>query len=414
MALGGAGEATRPRSGARWRRPPPPGPRPTTKVVRPVGARHRPHVALLGLEPEAGEVGPVDVAALDLALDRADGAWRRRRSGAVRASSMVRGKGSSGSGGRGTSGLGGERFVLGPAGEGPQQRREAVEVREDVGAVDGDRRAAARSARRTTVRARSSRAEVRSWPGTTNSVGRSKRPPMSAITCSSARDHVARTRASAPPRASSGSAASVATSAISTQRSRHDGGEDDVELGAAGHLGPGQRRWRPGPRRRRRPPRAAATTWAPGRRTGGRWCRRRPCRSRAWSSRAQTLPTSPGVDVGALLARAGARAAGPAANAVLIQRRESAGSITSSISKWLAALTRLAVLVHAVDHLLERALALGGVLDGLELLAVAEAHRALEAHAAELAGGPGHAEQRRLEAARRPWPGRRGRSPCAG
>src|SRR3546814_4258656 len=39
------------------------------------------------------------------------------------------------------------------------------------------------------------------------------------------------------------------------------------------------------------------------------------------------------------------------------------------------------------------------VFDGLELLAVAEAHRAFEAHAAELAGGPGHAEQRRLEAA---------------
>ena len=60
---------------------------------------------------------------------------------------------------------------------------------------------------------------------------------------------------------------------------------------------------------------------------------------------------------------------------------------------------RLAVLVHAVDHLLERPLALVGVVDGLELLAVAEPHRALEAHAAELAGGPGHAEQRRLEAA---------------
>ena len=59
----------------------------------------------------------------------------------------------------------------------------------------------------------------------------------------------------------------------------------------------------------------------------------------------------------------------------------------------------LAVLVHAVDHLLEGPLALAGVLDGLQLLAVAEPHGALEAHAAELAGGPGHAEQRRLEAA---------------
>src|ERR671911_625343 len=48
---------------------------------------------------------------------------------------------------------------------------------------------------------------------------------------------------------------------------------------------------------------------------------------------------------------------------------------------------------------LERLLPLTGVVDRLELLAKAEPHGALEAHAADLAGGPRHAEQGGLEAA---------------
>ena len=49
---------------------------------------------------------------------------------------------------------------------------------------------------------------------------------------------------------------------------------------------------------------------------------------------------------------------------------------------------RLAVLVHAGDHLLEGFPPLFRVLDGRELVAVAELDRAFEAHAAELARRP--------------------------
>src|SRR5215471_7157256 len=59
----------------------------------------------------------------------------------------------------------------------------------------------------------------------------------------------------------------------------------------------------------------------------------------------------------------------------------------------------LAVLVHAVDHALVRLLALDRVGDRVELAALAEADRTFEVHTAELAGGPGNAEQRRLERA---------------
>ena len=57
----------------------------------------------------------------------------------------------------------------------------------------------------------------------------------------------------------------------------------------------------------------------------------------------------------------------------------------------------LAVLVHALDHLLVRALARVGIGDRVELAALAEPHRAFEVHAAELARRPRDAEQRRLE-----------------
>src|SRR5262249_34189680 len=50
----------------------------------------------------------------------------------------------------------------------------------------------------------------------------------------------------------------------------------------------------------------------------------------------------------------------------------------------------LAALVHARHHLLVLPLPLGGVRDRRQLVSVAELHRALEAHAAELARRPGH------------------------
>jgi hypothetical protein len=58
-----------------------------------------------------------------------------------------------------------------------------------------------------------------------------------------------------------------------------------------------------------------------------------------------------------------------------------------------------AALVHAADEFVEEGLLLVGVGFGFQLLAVAEAHGAFEAHAAELAGGPAGDEDRRVEAA---------------
>ena len=59
---------------------------------------------------------------------------------------------------------------------------------------------------------------------------------------------------------------------------------------------------------------------------------------------------------------------GAASNRVVIQRRVSAGSITSSISKCDGDAHRLAVGVHAVDHLLEEHLALGVIGDAASSL----------------------------------------------
>ena len=83
----------------------------------------------------------------------------------------------------------------------------------------------------------------------------------------------------------------------------------------------------------------------------------------------------------------------------MIHRRVSAGSMTSSISKCDAVFSALPCSYIRSTMLLEQRLALGRVVDRLQLLAVAEAHRALQAHAAELAGRPGDARQRRLGAA---------------
>ena len=60
---------------------------------------------------------------------------------------------------------------------------------------------------------------------------------------------------------------------------------------------------------------------------------------------------------------------------------------------------RLAALVHVGHHFLVGVFALGRVVDGLQLFAVSELDGPFETHAAELARGPGHREQGRLEAA---------------
>src|SRR5260370_23072646 len=65
------------------------------------------------------------------------------------------------------------------------------------------------------------------------------------------------------------------------------------------------------------------------------------------------------------------------------------------------AVESFATFVHARDHLVEERLALRWIIDGGELIAVAELHRAFEAHAAELAGWPRDREVRSLEAATR-------------
>ena len=83
---------------------------------------------------------------------------------------------------------------------------------------------------------------------------------------------------------------------------------------------------------------------------------------------------------------------------VVIQRRVSAGSITSSISNHSAMLSALPCSYRRPTSSLEQRLARRVVGGGVELAPVAEAHGALEAHAAELPRRPGDARQRRLRA----------------
>ncbi len=71
----------------------------------------------------------------------------------------------------------------------------------------------------------------------------------------------------------------------------------------------------------------------------------------------------------------------------MIHRRVSAGSITPSLSKSVAAFSALPFFVHGRHHLLILALALERVGDGGELVPVAQLHGALDPHAAELAVG---------------------------
>jgi hypothetical protein len=81
----------------------------------------------------------------------------------------------------------------------------------------------------------------------------------------------------------------------------------------------------------------------------------------------------------------------------MIQRRVSAGPITSSISKsetLLSTLPRSYMPATVSSSFRSR----GRVGDGGELVPLAELHGALEPHAPELAGGPGHSKERGVEA----------------
>src|SRR6266852_700512 len=65
------------------------------------------------------------------------------------------------------------------------------------------------------------------------------------------------------------------------------------------------------------------------------------------------------------------------------------------------AVESFATFVHARDHLVEERLALRWIIDGGELIAVAELHGTFESHAAELSRRPRDREVRSLEAATR-------------
>ena len=88
---------------------------------------------------------------------------------------------------------------------------------------------------------------------------------------------------------------------------------------------------------------------------------------------------------------------GTASRTPVIQRRVSAGSITSSISMPATFRARPGA-VGPVDHLANRAFSSTSSVTASQLLVEPEPHRHLQVHAAELAGGPGHAEQGGLEA----------------
>src|SRR3546814_6886123 len=59
------------------------------------------------------------------------------------------------------------------------------------------------------------------------------------------------------------------------------------------------------------------------------------------------------------------------------------------------------MLIGAGDFFVEEFLLLDGILQRFHFLAIAKTHRALEPHAAELAGGPGDAEEGCMETAAR-------------
>ena len=152
-------------------------------------AGQRAHVSLLRLEPLAGQVGPVDPRPLRLSGHDAD---RRGRD--------IGGSGPGEVDGEGQQDLrmfsAPERAVFAVGRASPSTQRARIQSSDDRRLRYGQAREpsgttgwAARSARRTTVRARSRRAELRSWPGTTNSAGSSKRLPTSTMTSSTRAHH---------------------------------------------------------------------------------------------------------------------------------------------------------------------------------------------------------------------------------
>ena len=184
-------------------------------------------------------------------------------------------------------GCGSEPFAgvgLLPAGQGPQQVGQAVEVGHDLRAVGHGRRRW-RGARPGGRRCGPRRAgpPPGSAPGTTNSVGGSKRSVDVVDEGLERGDHLGGDQGGAGGELVRGCPASVASSAISTHRSRSRPTQDLVELAAALGTRPGPRRGRPGPRRPCRRPRARRVLRHPARRRAARWCRRRPCACRSSS-----------------------------------------------------------------------------------------------------------------------------------
>src|ERR1700722_17786046 len=109
---------------------------------------------------------------------------------------------------------------------------------------------------------------------------------------------------------------------------------------------------------------------------------------------------SPGIDIGTLLAGARRFRRGRA------QTRDDPFARVERVDDVVYFEVRrgihcLAVAIHPIDHLVEQLLALPGILDGGELVAIAELDGALEPHAAELTGRPRDGENRRLETAAR-------------
>jgi hypothetical protein len=172
-------------------------------------------------------------------------------------------------------GASGERRAFLPPGEGPQQVGEAVEVGADVWIRRRWPPPPDAPPDEPPCGPRRGSAETWSTPGTTNSVGGSNRSEISSMRCSSASTISAVTRL-APADSLWRFPGSVASSAMSTQRSRSRPIRICVELTAGLGERPGdpERGLRLVDRRRR--PRGRASPWPPGHRRTARWSRRRP------------------------------------------------------------------------------------------------------------------------------------------
>ena len=256
------------------------GPSPTTKRGAARRRRARARTSpFLPSKPCAGEEAPVDAVAVEVCPSTTPTAEAATSSGAVRASSMVRGTGSSGSGVRPRGERSGSPSTQRARVHSSDERRLRYGMTwEPSAATGGGGPLGAAHDGAGHVEQRRARGP---GPGTTNSVGSSKRPPTSSMTCLDAPRPSRRSRASRPPRASPRLASSVASSAMSTQRSRSTAVRMASSSEPPADLGAGQADGGLGLVDARRRPRSGARTWARGRRRAGRWCRRRPCRSRA-------------------------------------------------------------------------------------------------------------------------------------